>query len=154
SDPAGRRLTDDTPTWVRTVPRDGGVEIRRQGAAGVRIDHASRVRLAPVNGEGLRLNGREYPGAIELSAVGDGLLAINELPFEDYLAGAVKAEAGERMPLEMLKAQAIVARTYAAYQRQQNGAKPYHLTASTAHQQYVGRIQRDSPVWTAVKQTE
>jgi len=37
-------------------------------------------------------------------------------PLEEYLAGAVKAEAGDRMPLEMLKAQAIVARTYAAYQ--------------------------------------
>jgi len=53
------------------------------------------------------------------------------------------------MPLEMLKAQAIVARTYAAYQRQLSAAKLYHIVASTAHQQYVGRVAADSPVWTA-----
>ena len=44
------------------------------------------------------------------------------------------------MPIEMLKAQAIVARTYAAYHRQLNAGKPYHIVASTAHQQYVGRV--------------
>ena len=153
-DLTGRQLTDDTPTWLRTVPRDGGVEIRRHGGAGVRVEYASRVRLTPVNGESLRLNGRDYPGTIELAASGDGLVAINELPLEEYLVGAVKAEAGDRMPLEMLKAQAIVARTYAAYQRQLNAAKPYHLTASTAHQQYLGRVPPDSPAWTAVRQTE
>ena len=47
-------------------------------------------------------------------------------------------------------AQAIVARTYAAYQRQLNAAKLYHIVASTAHQQYVGRVHADSPAWTAV----
>src|SRR5262249_34584824 len=59
-----------------------------------------------------------------------------------------------RMPLEMLKAQAIVARTYAAYQRQLNAGKLYHLTASTAHQQYIGRVALDSPAWAAVRQTQ
>jgi stage II sporulation protein D len=107
----------------------------------------------PANGESLRLNGRDYPGTIEIAASGSGLAAINELPLEEYLAGAVKAEAGDRMPLEMLKAQAIAARTYAAYERQLNAAKLYHLTASTANQQYVGRVSPDSPVWTAVRQT-
>jgi stage II sporulation protein D len=58
------------------------------------------------------------------------------------------------MPLEMLKAQAIVARTYAAYQRQLNAAKPYHVVASTAHQQYVGRVAPESPAWTAVRDTQ
>jgi stage II sporulation protein D len=153
-DPAGRQLTDDTPTWLRIIPQNGGVEIRRHGATGVRVEHASRVRLTPVNGESLELDGHRYPATIEIATSGNGLVAINELPLEEYLAGAVKAEAGDRMPLEMLKAQAIVARTYAAYQRQLNAGKVYHLTASTAHQQYVGRVPPDSPAWTAVRQTE
>lgn len=153
-DASGRQLTDDTPTWLRAVPQNGGVEIRRQGAAGVRIEYASRVRLTPVNGESLRLNGRDYPGTIELATSSDGLAAISEVPLEEYLVGAVKAEVGDRMPLEMLKAQAIVARTFAAYQRQLNAGKLYHLTASTAHQQYLGRVPPSSPAWTAVQQTE
>ena len=59
-------------------------------------------------------------------------MVVNQLPLEDYLVGAVKAEAGDKMPIEMLKAQAIVARTYAAYHRRLNAAKPYHLVAGTA----------------------
>jgi stage II sporulation protein D (peptidoglycan lytic transglycosylase) len=69
------------------------------------------------------------------------------------VVGSVKAEAGEAMPLEMLKAQAIVARTYAAYHRRLNAGKPYELVATTAHQQYVGRVASDSPAWTAVRAT-
>ena len=46
------------------------------------------------------------------------------------------------MPLEMLKAQAIVARTYAAYHRRLNAGKPYEIVAATVHQQYAGRVAR------------
>jgi len=154
SDAAGRPLTDDTPTWLRVIPQSGGVEVRSQGAGGVQIQRAASVRLTPIPGGGLRLNGRDYPGVLEVARDADVLVAINDLPLEEYLAGAVKAEAGDRMPLEMLKAQAIAARTYAAYQRQLNGAKLYHIVASTAHQQYAGRVAPDSPAWTAVRQTQ
>jgi stage II sporulation protein D len=102
----------------------------------------------------LRVNKREYPGALEVLPAGPNLVVVNELPLEDYLAGAVKAEAGDKMPLEMLKAQAIVARTYAAYHRVLNENRPYHLVASTAHQQYLGRVNADSIVWAAVRETE
>ncbi len=153
SDLAGRLLMDDTPTWLRVVPQSGGVEVRYQRAAPVRIQHGAGVRLTRVDGGSLRVNGREYPGAIEVAPNADSLAAINELPLEEYLVGAVKAEAGDRMPLEMLKAQAMVARTYAAYQRQLNAGKLYHIVASTAHQQYLGRVPPDSPAWTAVRQT-
>jgi len=54
----------------------------------------------------------------------------------------------------MLKAQAIVARTYAAYHRRLNAAKLYHLVAGTANQQYAGKVAADSPAWTAARDTE
>ena len=151
--PGGRALADDTPTWVRAAPAAGGVELRTQRAGKVRVIRAPSVRLIPVDGDSLRVNSRAYPGAVLIAAGGDRLTAINELGFEEYLAGAVKAEAGEQMPLEMLKAQAIVARTYAAYQRVLHAGKAYHITASTAHQQYAGRVSAQSPVWTAVRAT-
>ncbi len=151
--PGGRALADDTPTWLRAVPAPGGIELRTQRAGRVRVFRAASVRLVSVDGQGLRFNSRVYPGTLTIAASGDRLTAINDLGFEEYLAGAVKAEAGERMPLEMLKAQAIVARTYAAYQRVLHAGKPYHITASTAHQQYSGRVAAESPVWVAVKAT-
>ena len=154
SDGAGRLLTVDTPTWVRALPEGGGVEIRSHSVPSLRTDRGTVVRLTPLNGGRLKLNGREYPGAIEVAVGAAGLMAINDVPLEEYLVGVVKAEAGDRMPIEMLKAQAIVARTYAAYQRQINAAKPYHIVASTANQQYVGRVSPESPAWTAVRETQ
>ena len=106
SDLGGRVVLAETPTWLRAVQRNGSVEVRGRRVSG--------LRLVPADASFLRFNGREYPGAIEIVPNGDGLAVVNELPFEEYLAGAVKGEAGDKMPLEMLKAQAIVARTYAA----------------------------------------
>lgn len=145
SDLAGRSVVNEAPSWLRATLRNGAIEV-----AGRRVDG---LRLAPADVGFLRTNNREYPGALEILQVGDGLLVVNELPLDDYLAGAVKAEAGDKMPLEMLKAQAIVARTYAAYHRRLNAEKSFHLVASTLNQQYVGRVPLDSVVWAAVRET-
>ena len=145
SDLAGRSVVSDSPTWLRATLKNGAIEV-----AGRRVDG---LRLAPADVGALRTNNREYPGALEILRSGDGLTVVNELPLEDYLAGAVKAEAGDKMPLEMLKAQAIVARTYAAYHRRLNAEKAYHMVASTLNQQYGGQVPADSVVWTAVRET-
>lgn len=146
TDLEGRALLAGSPASVRVTVRNGALEVegRKAGA----------VRLRPFGSLALRLNGREYPGSLDVLRTGDGLAVVNELPLEEYLAGTLKAETGERWPMEMLKAQAIVARTYAAYHRQLNTAKPFHLVASTAHQQYVGWVPEASPLWEAVRETE
>jgi stage II sporulation protein D len=101
----------------------------------------------------LRINGRDYAAPLELLRAGDGIAVVNEVALEDYLAGVLRGEAGDRFPKEALRAQAIVARTYAAYQRALNAGKPYHILASTVHQIYVGRVPSASPVWDAVRET-
>jgi stage II sporulation protein D len=102
----------------------------------------------------IRFNGREYPAALDVVRNGDGLALVNELPLEEYVVGVLRAEAGEKWPLEALRAQAIVARTYAAYHRTLAGSKPYHVVASTVHQQYAGRVASASPIWGAVRETD
>ena len=101
----------------------------------------------------LRVNGRDYPAPLELLRNGDGITVVNELPLEDYLPGVLRAEAGDKYPREALRAQAIVARTYAAHQRIITAGKPYNILATTAHQQYWGRVPPASPVWDAVRDT-
>jgi stage II sporulation protein D len=147
SDLAGRAVVADSPTWLRATVKNGALEI---SGGGRRVDG---LRLASGDTGFLRVNGREYAGALEIVRSGDTLTVINELPLEEYLAGAVKAEAGDKMPLEMLKAQAVVARTYAAYHRRLNGEKAYHIVASTLNQQYAGFVPPDSVVWAAVRET-
>ncbi|HKZ05838.1 MAG TPA: SpoIID/LytB domain-containing protein [Methylomirabilota bacterium] len=145
----GRRLTRVSPTWIRVMEHGSGVEVRGVGRVPARL---TGVRVA-VGGGAVRVKSVDYPGTVEVRRGAEGLLVINALPLEDYVVGSVKAEAGEAMPLEMLKAQAIVARTYAAYHRRLNAGKPYEIVAATAHQQYAGRVGPDSPIWTAVRET-
>jgi stage II sporulation protein D (peptidoglycan lytic transglycosylase) len=122
-------------------------------ARGVEADghHAIAFRLQ--SERPMRINGREYAGALDLLKNGEALTVVDELPLEEYLVGVLRAETGDRWPQEALRAQAIVSRTYAAYQRQLNAARPYHLTASTAHQQFAGRVSPASPAWEAVRET-
>ena len=149
-DLAGRPLSAAAPTWIRVVERGAGLEVRGLGREGLR---AEALRVVSARRNGVRVGGVDYPGVIEVRRAGDGLTVVNELPLEEYVAGSVLAEAGESMPPEMLKAQAIVARTYAAYHRRLNAGKPYEIVAATAHQQYAGRVSADSPVWRAVRET-
>ena len=148
-DAAGRAVLAGTPTWLRLVAGRGGVEVR-----GVRLPVLPGFLIASATGGAVRVNTRDYPGVIEISKTGEGLLVVNQLPFEEYLVGTVQAEAGDRAPLPMLEAQAIVARTYAAYHWHLNAARLYHIGATTAHQQYLGRVSPDSPARQAVRETE
>jgi len=128
---------------VRAVPSGTLVDIDGVRAPGFRL----------TSDRPLRINGRDYPAPLDLVRVGDGITVVNELPLEDYLPGVLRAEAGDKFPKEALRAQAIVARTYAAHQRVISAGKPYHILASTAHQQYAGRVPPTSPVWDAVRET-
>lgn len=129
---------------VRVTATAGGLEVGGRRAEAFQLTSARPIRL----------NGRDYAGRLDLLRTGDATLAVvNDLPLEDYLVGVLRAESNERWPQEALRAQAIASRTYAAYHRRLNAAKPYHIVASTAHQQYAGRVPEGSPIWTAVQET-
>jgi stage II sporulation protein D len=128
---------------LRAISVFGAVEIEGRRAPAFRLRSERPIRL----------NGREYPSPLEIVRSGEGLAVVNELPLEDYLVGVLRAEASEKWPLETLRAQAIVARTYAAHHRNISAGKPFHILASTAHQQYAGRVPVSSPIWGAVRET-
>ena len=128
---------------VRAVVVNGAVEIDGRRAPAFRLRSEGPIRL----------NGREYPAPLDIVRSGEGLAVVNEVPLEDYVVGVLRAEANEKWPLEMLRAQAVVARTYAAHHRNIAAGKPFHILASTAHQQYAGRVPAASPIWGAVGET-
>ena len=135
------------PSWRTDVVRAAAV-----GTA-VEIDGRPAPGFRLASDRPLRINGREYAPPFEVVRNGGGLAVVNELPIESYLAGVLRAEVGERWPMEALRAQAIVARTYAAYQRQISAGKPYHIVASILHQQFAGRVSPTSVTWRAVQDT-
>lgn len=131
---------------VRVAPAPSGLEVgpRRLAVGAVRFE----TRRGP-----LRLGTRDYSGALEVWRSGEGLLVVNELGLEEYVAGTVRAETSEKWPAESLRAMAVVARTYAIFLQQRNAAKRYHLVAGNQDQNYGGRVADDSPALEAARVT-
>jgi stage II sporulation protein D len=72
---------------------------------------------------------------------------------EEYIKGVVPAEMSPAWHPEALKAQAVVARTYALYQRMLNRSREYDLAATVQDQVYQGRHGVDQRVQEAVEST-
>ncbi|HEY4485994.1 MAG TPA: SpoIID/LytB domain-containing protein [Nitrospiria bacterium] len=97
-------------------------------------------QLAVSSSDGLlQINDLLVRGTAQIFLKGDTLLVVNTLDLEDYLKGVVPVEIAPDWGDAALKAQAVIARTYALYQKQQNGSREYDLLATTADQVYHGR---------------
>jgi stage II sporulation protein D len=94
-------------------------------------------KIGSVRGD-LLVMGSHYTGDIDVWKGDNGLYLINELPIEDYVKDVVVAEVGSNWEMEALKAQAVISRTYAVYQKKMNGDSIYHIASSVLHQVYKG----------------
>ncbi|MEK7828606.1 MAG: SpoIID/LytB domain-containing protein, partial [Deltaproteobacteria bacterium] len=101
----------------------------------------------------LYLNGRPFRGKIEVIKNQRGLLVVNELPLEFYITGLINNEISSKWPIEAVKTQAVIARTYALYQKKKKGAVTYHMESTVADQVYSGSIAEDDSSIYAVKET-
>ena len=59
-----------------------------------------------------------FLGTLRLMVDGDKVLAINELPVEDYLESVIGSEMSADSNLELLKAHAVISRSWVLYQQQ------------------------------------
>jgi stage II sporulation protein D len=102
---------------------------------------ATRVELVPKGPAGIRVNGHEYRGAVQMFRMRSGrVLAVNVLPLEHYLASVVDSEMPIEFGVEARRAQCIAARTYALYQMQEHRGHPYFdVYATTRSQKYLGK---------------
>jgi SpoIID/LytB domain protein len=95
--------------------------------------------------------GRPYRGQIQVIAEGGKLRAINVVDLEAYLYGVVPSEVPTEWPAEALKAQAVVARSYALSGRKTGAA--FDLYADTRSQMYLGIQEEERPTNDAVDAT-
>lgn len=96
-----------------------------------------------------------YQGDFTCYGEKEGIVLVNELPIEKYLFGVVASEMPSSYPLEALKAQAVVARSYARYHMENSAYPQYHAdvddsTDFQVYQSVAGTEQTDK----AVKETE
>jgi stage II sporulation protein D len=86
---------------------------------------------------GVWVNGRRYPGTLSLiPRGGDKLDVLNLVELEAYVERSAASEVMASWPAEALKAQAIIARTYALFERQRRAREPYDLESSVLSQRY------------------
>ena len=107
------------------------------------------VKVKGAKDSNIYVDGRRFRGAIDVIRKDNAkLMVINYLDLDEYLYGVLYHEVSHRWPMEVLKAQAIAARTFALYQARQNKLQPYDLRSDVYSQVYGGRA---SEKWSTTK---
>lgn len=85
------------------------------------------------------VEGKKYRGNIEIRRLsGSDMTVINHLSMQEYLYGVVPREIGGNSPIEAVKAQAIVARTYAAKNYEKRLKLGFNVCPTVDDQAYGG----------------
>lgn len=81
---------------------------------------------------------RNYLGLIEIRLAKNGFYVINRIPVEAYLEGVLNAEISTKWPTEVVKAQAVISRTFALYKKHERRKQAWHLSSGLSDQVYHG----------------
>jgi stage II sporulation protein D len=123
------------------------------------FDHKSfkgDVAVVPVNStDTLKLNGRRYRGTFVFHPLGGGRYDVVEfVALQDYLYGVLPREVGSTWPLEALKAQAVVSRTYVLANRATDPEQRFDVFNDVTHQVYGGLEDEAAATNLAVDKTQ
>ncbi|MEM6552804.1 MAG: SpoIID/LytB domain-containing protein [Planctomycetota bacterium] len=116
-----------------------GIEVRRVLAGGV--DAADPAGGVSMDGRAFPAKVRLYPLTRGGSAAGR-LDVVNVVGVERYLPGVLERELYGSWPRATYEAQAVAARSYALWEREQAGRRHYHLESTVASQAYAGKTTR------------
>lgn len=125
----------------------GRTRARVRGPVRVTGGSSVCVRGVAING----VNGGSYRGAMHLHRDGGAALVVNDVSLELYLQGVVAAEMPASWAAEALKAQAVVARSYAL--RSRRPAERFDVYPDTRSQVYRGVAGELAPAVAAVRAT-
>ncbi len=92
-------------------------------------------------------------GDLEITVRDEYLLVVNVVELEKYVAGVVSSEVNPGWHEELLRTQAVAARTYVLYKKLENEAQPFDVYASVQDQVYTGRQKVNRAVLDAVNRT-
>lgn len=128
-------------------PREGGLRL-----ADLRLK--TETRLVPSEGARIRVGDNPYRGTLILRLdPGQTLTIVEEASIEEYIEGVLPHEMDPGWPLEALKAQAVVARTFTYANMGKFRKDGFDLTADTRSQVYKGATGVNENVRSAVRQT-
>ena len=121
-------------------------------------DDENFVRIIPNDSRDVAIrcvNDSNYRGEIEVRRFSTSdMTVINIVSMQEYLYGVVPREIGGNSPIEAVKAQAIIARTYAAKNYDKRSKWDFNLTNTTDDQAYGGDDLENENSNDAVDETE
>jgi stage II sporulation protein D len=146
-------ISEEHNKIVKLLFHNKGIEILGKGV------YSGPIRIIPVGNTKVIVivNGQKYRyrGNMEVGIDKEyrKLNVINIIGIEEYLYGVLKKEISPRWPAEVLKAQAIAARTFAIFNINKYIDKGYNICASTNSQAYGGVNHEDPLTNRAVDET-
>jgi stage II sporulation protein D len=132
TEPAGL-LRADADSW-RTFQAQATFRKIRLPELGIEVEG---LRLAPrAKDTAIYAGNKLYRGSLDVKWRAGGLIVVNTLDLEEYLYGVVPKEAPTQWEMAALRAQAIVARTYALYKRMRQANPDYDVAAQYIRDQH------------------
>ncbi|MFH0855294.1 MAG: SpoIID/LytB domain-containing protein [Candidatus Omnitrophota bacterium] len=121
--------------------------------AGIKSD-SGNILVESDDPEAFTINSRPFRGNIQfIRKSNNTLLVVNHIGLEDYIKGILYHETSHYWPIEALKAQAIVSRTYAVHQMQENSSRDFDVTSDIYSQVYGGQVSERYRTGIAVDET-
>ena len=151
--------TGDTKTLhgpIHLTARADGLHVDgRRIIGGQVLIRSLRNGLTLVVGKEGGIQGVPLPisGSVRVSRKGHAISIVNQVDLEEYVKGVVPSEVSSAWHPEMLKVQAVAARTYALYNKMLSAARDYDVMATIQDQVYRGRTGVDHRVEEAVEST-
>lgn len=135
----------DGQSHTFTLP-SGTYAVDANGAQSIEINgQVLTLPLTISSKSPLYWNARGYRGSLALIPLSDGRFnVVNTVGLEDYLRGIIKLEVNPAWPMEALKAQVIVCRTYTLKNLRRHASEGFDLCA-TSHCQSYGGINSEDP---------
>jgi len=133
----------------RVSPTNSGIQVSKKNYP------VFGIRIVPMMGANIYVNKRRFRGILDIIRTEEmKLTVINHVDVEDYLYGVLYYEMPHYWPTEALKAQAIAARTFAMYRKEERKTADYDVTSDAYSQVYGGKSGENWRSVRAVKLTK
>jgi len=163
---ASRQFVPTGNTFTTLRVAGSGANVTVTDGAGATVFTGSSVSIGPVNpsitttyalpgvnfGDNVR-SSFYFHGGFRFTSSGGSLTGINYVNIEDYVRGVVPYESIPSWPLEVLKAQALTARTFAVANFGRRGAHGFDVSNTTWCQVYKGTHLANANTDRAVRDT-
>ena len=152
------RIPLDPDKLVTISIKDDRIKIKAQGKEQFSRGIVRIEKNSPISSFRIRVDEDEriYDGTLEFRIQEGELFVINEVDLERYVGGVVESEAGHvRLP-EFLKAQAVIARTYALKNLGKHREKNYDLNDEVDAQAFhsIAYSANNYLIWRAIYATK